>query len=345
MYTVFEAMAKLQGLRRVAVVDAKRSLLNLITQSQLVSFLDQNVDLLGAKGRKTLDACPHFKKAVITIKESDKAIDGFRLMNRHNLNGIGIVDETGRLKGNLSTRDLKVISGEARLFWRLNQTVKNFVLHLRQEFQTTHGRPQRLVYAHMSDTLIGVIKKLEFHKVHRLYIVDERRQPIGLVSLRDLLAEIVTESQANVNESIHEYRQALASLDIPREVYEGVEFEKAELEPLIPPRSPKKAAAPAAVAASAPSASETPVGIVPGAPTTIPGIMFGMPTACCPTGALELLAKAPIQITDFGVPAAALSGRNIEIQSTPQPHALPQVPGTAAPSGGAQPTSATPMAM
>ena len=38
-----------------------------------------------------------------------------------------MVDKDGKLVGNLSIRDLKLIGADAAMFWRLQQTVKNFL--------------------------------------------------------------------------------------------------------------------------------------------------------------------------------------------------------------------------
>ena len=41
--------------------------------------------------------------------------------------GVAVVDKEARLAGNLSIRDLKLIGHDAAMFWRLQQTVKNFL--------------------------------------------------------------------------------------------------------------------------------------------------------------------------------------------------------------------------
>ena len=40
---------------------------------------------------------------------------------------MAVVDKAGKLVGNLSIRDLKLIGADVTMFWRLQQTVKNFL--------------------------------------------------------------------------------------------------------------------------------------------------------------------------------------------------------------------------
>jgi len=86
-----------------------------------------------------------FFKEVISIEEDAIAIDAFNLMVEQNISGVAIVDQTGKLKGALSLRDIKLISYDARLFWRLKQTIKNFLIKLKNEWETRHARPHRVV--------------------------------------------------------------------------------------------------------------------------------------------------------------------------------------------------------
>jgi CBS domain-containing protein len=43
----------------------------------------------------------------------------------------------------------------------------------------------------INDTLEDVINTLAEHRIHRLFIVNDDRKPIGVISLKDLLLEIL----------------------------------------------------------------------------------------------------------------------------------------------------------
>eukprot|EP00456_Euglypha_rotunda_P025964 TRINITY_DN2092_c0_g1_i10.p1 TRINITY_DN2092_c0_g1~~TRINITY_DN2092_c0_g1_i10.p1 ORF type:complete len:330 (-),score=51.28 TRINITY_DN2092_c0_g1_i10:23-1012(-) len=150
---VVEALAKEEALHRVPVVDQNRQMFNLVTQSQVIDFLHKNVTLLGEKANMPVGEIKSVYKPVISVTEDSLAIDAFNLMVEQNISGLAVVDASGVLKGNLSLRDIKLISYDARLFWRLQQSVKNFIIKLRAEWQTKHGRPRKLKKVKATATL------------------------------------------------------------------------------------------------------------------------------------------------------------------------------------------------
>ena len=70
----------------------------------------------------------HFFKTVISVKEDDSAFTAFELMVEKDIQGVAVVDSDGRLVGNLSIRDLKIVGADMSMFWRLQQSVSNFLI-------------------------------------------------------------------------------------------------------------------------------------------------------------------------------------------------------------------------
>ena len=70
----------------------------------------------------------HFFKTVLSVKEDDTAIVAFELMVMNNVQGVAVVDSEGKLVGNVSIRDLKIVGPDVSMFWRLQQSVKNFLV-------------------------------------------------------------------------------------------------------------------------------------------------------------------------------------------------------------------------
>jgi len=189
-----ELLARESDLHRVPVISPReRKLVNMITQSQIIDFLHKHLNSFGERTKKTLADFPQFFKEVHSAKETALAIDAFTNMVEHDISGVAIVNEEGRLTGNLSLRDLKSVGYDLNLFWRFYQTVENYVLKLRKEYQEKHGRPRHVVFATKEDTLGFVINTLAENHIHRLYIVDSKKEkkPIGVVSLKDILTEVL----------------------------------------------------------------------------------------------------------------------------------------------------------
>jgi len=189
---VFEPLAREQALHRVPVVDKDRQIFNLVTQFQVLAFLKTNLAVLGDKKDKPLKLCQHMFKDVVSVTAESTAIDAFNLMVEKNITGVAVLDKDGRLHGALSLRDMKLISYDARLFWRLQQTINNFTLKLKAEWAAKHERPHAVVTAKGANTIGEVINLLADNKIHRIFIVDDDRKPIGVASLKDLLLEILS---------------------------------------------------------------------------------------------------------------------------------------------------------
>lgn len=190
LYFVIEALAREHDLHRVPIIDNERQLMNLITQSQVVRFLYENLDKIGNKTKMPVNLINNVLKDVVSISESQPAIDAFSLMVKENVSGIAVVDESGKLTGNLSVRDLKAMAPDSGLFWRLYKPTKEFISKLNKEHATT--RPRSAQHCTVDDTVESVITKLTEHRIHRLFIVNSHHQPIGVISLKDILLEIIS---------------------------------------------------------------------------------------------------------------------------------------------------------
>ena len=184
-----EALAKESTLHRVPVVDEERNLVNLITQSHLIRFLQMNLARLGPKKDKPVAEFMGVFHTVVCAHMGQKAIEAFDLMIKENVSGIAVVDDEGKIHGNLSLRDLKAMSTDGRLFWRLYQPMHTFLDKLRKEDEQ---RPRRVQTVTVNSTMEDVINALAELQIHRVYIVDDMKKPIGVISLKDVLLEIMS---------------------------------------------------------------------------------------------------------------------------------------------------------
>ena len=79
-FSAVEQMARL-GPHRVAVLDKERRVVGLLTQSMVVSLLDQNLDKLGAfRESRVREMVPALASSTVCVPETSITIDAFRLM-------------------------------------------------------------------------------------------------------------------------------------------------------------------------------------------------------------------------------------------------------------------------
>jgi len=190
LYHVIETLARESDLHRVPIVDNDRQLMNLITQTQVGMFLVGNIESIGPKLNKPLRLMADAIKPVHKVMDTQPAIDGFSLMVKENISGIAVVNDAGVLRGALSVRDLKAVAPDAALFWRLYQPTGTFLSKLNREYG--EERPTRPQYCSPDDTLEAALKVLVYNKIHRVFIVDDERKPIGVFSMKDLLLELIS---------------------------------------------------------------------------------------------------------------------------------------------------------
>jgi len=194
--SVVEPLAREPDLHRVPIIDREtRQMYNLVTASQVVRWAHRNIHTLGTVKDKPIHQFSSMViKPVVTVTESQRAIDAFQKMIDENIYGVAVVNDDGRLTGALSLRDIKLIQHDARFFWRLNQTVHNFLVKLRHEYTEKHKRPHRVVFALPDHSMREVISELAEERIQRVFIVNDRteKKPIGVVSIKDVLLEILS---------------------------------------------------------------------------------------------------------------------------------------------------------
>lgn len=187
---LLEAVNKMatNHVQRIPIVDKDGHILNLLTQSAIIAYLSKHIDQIGPAINKTLKELNFEKKPVISIDHNKPAIDAFRLMTENRISGLAVLDNNKKLMANISARDLRSIQQDAQLFERLYYSVGEFVSHVRQEnYRAVHPS----ICCTFDDTFHKVIMRLAAARIHRIYVVNEYRHPISVISLHDVLAKIL----------------------------------------------------------------------------------------------------------------------------------------------------------
>lgn len=174
------------GLHRLPVVDNGK-VVGIISQSNVVRLIAAHAAALAAALDATvsdtkLGSCP-----VQPVKTTDTALATFQEMSRHNRSGVAIVDETGRLVGNTSSSDLKLVLADISASSSLLQgTIFDFLAAVRQATSASYEKYPSITVS-PSSTVEHLVLRMAATKVHRLFVVGEGYKPVAVVEITHLL--------------------------------------------------------------------------------------------------------------------------------------------------------------
>ncbi|KAM9953031.1 hypothetical protein ACTFIR_008089 [Dictyostelium discoideum] len=193
LFSAFEIFARDPNVHRIPILDnmANRHLVSILTQSQLVKYVYDNMSLLGNKKDLIVKNMSGIQMGgVVTVKSSILAIEAFKILEEKDINGVAVLNDKGELIDTLSVRDLKAIATDGSFFWKLYKPVEEFLGFIKNDQITV--RPRNPVFCMDGDTFEAVLTKIYTNSIHRLFIVDsmETMKPIGVISLSDLLLQL-----------------------------------------------------------------------------------------------------------------------------------------------------------
>jgi len=186
-------------IRRVAVMDDSGNITNIISQTSILKFLHDQLDLekktlhhkgpLGNAASKTIAAASLGTSPVLTVNASTKAIDAFKAMEKHGINGLAVVDDAGRFVGNTSASDMKLFVSNPSLEL-LEHPIMQFLNVIRNEAIEARSPT---ISCKPTDTVAQVIEKVSNTKVHRIFVADDSAgfRPTSVISITDVLRYVV----------------------------------------------------------------------------------------------------------------------------------------------------------
>jgi CBS domain-containing protein len=174
---VIEIMSR--GIHRLAVVE-NGSIVNIISQSDLIVMLATRLTFLGSKFQKTVNDAGLVPpvNVVYSVPQDTDVIGTIKIMYDNQLSGVPLIDEYGKMTLNFSASDL------------LNLTASNFpwlTLSAREFLFRTHGYVKPPICARIKDTIENILLKFICYRVHRVYIIDNGFHPIGVITLTDVM--------------------------------------------------------------------------------------------------------------------------------------------------------------
>jgi len=130
-------------------------------------------------------------KDVITVNPMDPIYEAFKTMQKQKIGACGVVDDkTGKLVGNISAADIKLLGHDLSFFQALAFTVNEYSKLVMEKT----GRKADIVTIKESGihTVGDVVQKLLEHRIHRLYITNADEKPVGVISMTDILVAIAS---------------------------------------------------------------------------------------------------------------------------------------------------------
>lgn len=183
---LFSAISVLSqsGAHRLAVIDAQGRFSSVITQSRITRFLANRSMELGELGDKEIRNLPLMSTNLITIYSHERLLDAFLKIYNYNVSCVGVINEDGKIVGNISISDFKDIGFSAGMFQKLFIKCSEF-LDRKIEGQDL----PKLIWTLPTSTFREVLFKLRVNGIHRVYVVDseDSMYPEGVITLTDIM--------------------------------------------------------------------------------------------------------------------------------------------------------------
>jgi len=165
-----------------------------LSQSSVIHWLTTNMSHLEVPDEKGLIESHKWKsipvkdfarlQSVKMFAKEEKVMEAFNCMYYNKISAVPVVTNDGTLWETLSASDLKGILNDPLSIWNLLQgSISTFLLKSKRE---SLCNPQWT--CEKEDPMSSVLSKLSVSGVHRLWVVNETSQPIGVVSLCDIIA-------------------------------------------------------------------------------------------------------------------------------------------------------------
>jgi len=186
LLTAIVQMAK-NGVHRIPVIDSEGQLMTVVTQSHVVKFLYHHMTKFGTLAHTSVEELGMVHTPVISVNINQKTLEAFKSMHENRISAVAVVHPSGTLIGNISVTDLKLIGYDGSLFTRLHYSVSNF-MQLLQKDKSEQNEP---IFVTLESSFVDVVSRLVNTRIHRVYIVDQKLAPVGVITQREVLQALL----------------------------------------------------------------------------------------------------------------------------------------------------------
>mmetsp|Transcript_11094 Transcript_11094/g.12697 ORF Transcript_11094/g.12697 Transcript_11094/m.12697 type:complete len:337 (-) Transcript_11094:57-1067(-) len=189
--------------RRVPVMNADGRVSKIISQSLVTQIINNALEEKEKAGQpipeiysKSISEIPECaNKEVFSVDASDTAREAFLKIMEKGVSACAVLDEDRKLLSNISTKDIRIfksleevirakVTDGAKSFMDL--PASEFIAKVRDVYEEKGQAHAAAVVVTPEATLRSVIAKLAATKMHRVFVVDKQRKPIGVVSVSDI---------------------------------------------------------------------------------------------------------------------------------------------------------------
>jgi len=166
------------GVHRCPIVNDQGHIVGVISQIDVLNFLADKCDdigwHLGELGRSSLVELGMLG-TVHVVKETETVLECLETLAKYKVSAVPLVNE-GQVVGTFSISDVRKITSQSDL----ESMVSKFM-------GTSFSWP---VMAETTTTFIDTVKRLNSEFLHRIWIVGDKNEPKGVVSLTDVMKQI-----------------------------------------------------------------------------------------------------------------------------------------------------------
>jgi len=185
--TVADTLSVFQkGVHRVALLDRNNKLIGVVSQFDIIQRIakDQNIPAL----KMRVSESSGLNQNLMSVPLDTLAIDAFITMYQQGVSSLALLDNQGIIVGTVTASDVKWITKNED-FRALLHSIRDYVVDIRK----AQGKSPDFVACTLpTASIFDIINLMYQERVHRVFVVDERRKPKGVISLTDILRDIGT---------------------------------------------------------------------------------------------------------------------------------------------------------
>jgi len=181
------------GIQRVAVINASKQIVGILSQSTILKYIASDVAVLGSLAENSANKFGLPWDRLVKIQSTVSAIDALYTLTEKGIFSCPIIDAQGKIVEHLSISDFKGLY-EENTFLFLWDSVVDFIHEVRDSEKKA---PRTIFHVHTKAPLKDIVKALIDHHVHQIYLQDEGEQPIGLISMTHVCNKIFKDALQN----------------------------------------------------------------------------------------------------------------------------------------------------